>query len=300
MREEALLFGHTGSLVGIITDPPKAIRSLSLPAIILLNAGIVHRVGPNRFYVKMARRLATMGFVVLRFDFSGIGDSKAREDALPFEKSSVSEVQEAINALHETRGVARFILIGLCSGAVIASQTAWNDPRIIGTVLINLPHYYDNKHLKSYVTSSQIAQAYKQEISHWGRISFYNRRRLTRILTGKVEYWNAIRMIGFLINFPLKRIFTLHKKVSSEADHIIRHLHLLVERGIRLLLVYSERSHDIEYLKVISGNQIYKLNSCGKLRIEVIPQANHTFDSLPSQEQLFKVVQEWIHPMVRY
>jgi alpha/beta superfamily hydrolase len=69
-----VLFGRTRSLVGIITDPPEAERDPQRPAIVCLNAGIIHRVGPHRLYVKMARTLAAMGFVVLRFDFSGIGD----------------------------------------------------------------------------------------------------------------------------------------------------------------------------------------------------------------------------------
>jgi len=83
MREEAVLFGKTRSLVGIITDPHTVVNAHNHPAIVLLNAGVLHRVGPNRLYVKIARKLASAGFVVLRFDLSGIGDSKARRDNLP-------------------------------------------------------------------------------------------------------------------------------------------------------------------------------------------------------------------------
>src|SRR4030095_13226651 len=111
MREEILLLGKTKSLVGIITDPPEAKRSNELPGIILLNAGIIHRVGPNRIHVKIARTLAPMGFVVLRFDFSGIGDSKVRDDNLPFEESGVRETQETMDYLSATRGIKRFYLI---------------------------------------------------------------------------------------------------------------------------------------------------------------------------------------------
>lgn len=295
MREEAFLFGHTRSLVGIITDPPKAVRGHNLPAIIFLNAGIVHRVGPNRFYVKMARRLAAMGFVVLRFDFSGIGDSKAREDTLPFDKSSVSEVQEAINTLREARGIARFILIGLCSGAVIAFQTAWTDPRVIGTVLIN-GQSYNNKQLHVYVKNRQTAQAYKEGISY----SFYNRKSWSKILTGHVNYLSIIKSVVFLISFPLISRFTLQRKVSSEVDHFTRDLHVLAERGVRLLLIYSEQGRDFEYLKAAFGHQIHQSKSDGTLTIEVIPQANHTFDSLSSQDHLFSVVKEWIHPIIQH
>jgi hypothetical protein len=113
MREEALLFGKTKSLVGIITDPPEVKRSNRLPGIILLNAGIIHRVGPNRMHVKIARTLAAMGFVVLRFDFSGIGDSMFRDDNLPFEESAVRETQETMEYLTATRGIKQFHLIGM-------------------------------------------------------------------------------------------------------------------------------------------------------------------------------------------
>ena len=73
--EEPVLLGKSGSLAGIITDPPAHAREASRPAVILLNAGLVHRVGPGRLYVRLSRRLAAHGFVVVRFDLSGIGDS---------------------------------------------------------------------------------------------------------------------------------------------------------------------------------------------------------------------------------
>ena len=41
MREEAILFGRTECLVGIVTDPSQGVNR---HAIILLNAGLVHRV----------------------------------------------------------------------------------------------------------------------------------------------------------------------------------------------------------------------------------------------------------------
>ena len=90
MKEEAVVFGATSSLVGVVTDPVVGARDKEdLPAIILLNAGIAHRVAPHRLYVNMARRFADMGFTVLRFDFSGVGDSPLRQDNLPRARSSI-------------------------------------------------------------------------------------------------------------------------------------------------------------------------------------------------------------------
>src|SRR5260370_8253022 len=111
MREEVAFFGEVKSLIGIVTDPPSRNGNHYKPAIILLNPGIVHRVAPGRIYVRIARALAAMGFVVLRFDFSGIGDSPMRYDNLPFDKSTVRETQDAIHFLRTTRRPEPFIFI---------------------------------------------------------------------------------------------------------------------------------------------------------------------------------------------
>ena len=85
--EEAVIFGENHSLDGIITNPAAAGPIDSSPGVILLNSGLVHRVGPNRVYVKLARRLAGLGLTVLRFDYSGVGDSPNRRDSIALEES---------------------------------------------------------------------------------------------------------------------------------------------------------------------------------------------------------------------
>ncbi|MGH9337465.1 MAG: alpha/beta fold hydrolase, partial [Vicinamibacteria bacterium] len=66
MSEKTLLFGKTKSLAGVVTDPVGG-RNLRTPPLgfVILNAGIVHHVGPNRIHVKLARRLAEAGFIVM-------------------------------------------------------------------------------------------------------------------------------------------------------------------------------------------------------------------------------------------
>src|SRR5713101_5522058 len=143
MKEEAVLFGEKKSLVGVVTDPPTTTGNHLRPAVILLNPGIVHRVGPGRIYVKIARALAAAGFVVLRFDFSGIGDSAVRHDNLQFEKSAIREAQDAMKFLKRSRDVEHFILLGGCSGALISLETACCDEQVLGAVLINYPAIED-------------------------------------------------------------------------------------------------------------------------------------------------------------
>ena len=64
--EQVVLMGAISSLCGIITRP--AGDPTGLP-IILLNTGIIHRVGHHRMNVTIARRYAALGHPVIRFDF---------------------------------------------------------------------------------------------------------------------------------------------------------------------------------------------------------------------------------------
>jgi pimeloyl-ACP methyl ester carboxylesterase len=270
MREEALLFGKTKSLVGIITDPPEAKRSNGLPGIILLNAGIIHRVGPNRIHVKIARALAPMGFVVLRFDFSGIGDSKVRDDNLPFEESAVKETQEAMDYLSATRGVERFHLLGISSGAIVSYKTAGRDPRVIGATLINPASYGDE--LRSYAKARR----------YW-KNALSDPKRWAKAFTGKANYQ--------LIGPRLRTVFSHRRKALSVANHIAADFHSLIERRVDLRLVYSKGDLGLDCLDVILGNELRELSERGTLKLEIIPEADHTCTLLESQQRLLKVVQ---------
>ena len=95
MRERALTFGPDGGLVGILTEPDPDVARANAPAHVILNSGILHRVGASRLYVQTARSLAEDGITSLRFDFSGIGDSEVRKDSLPIEERFIVETCES-------------------------------------------------------------------------------------------------------------------------------------------------------------------------------------------------------------
>ncbi|MFQ6030820.1 MAG: alpha/beta fold hydrolase, partial [Dehalococcoidia bacterium] len=162
MREEAVVFGPTRSLVGVVTDPAQASSMPPQTGVILLNSGLVHRVGPNRLYVKVARSLSRLGAVSLRFDLSGVGDSRVRQDNLPFPESSIEDTQEAMNLLSQTRGVERFVLLGICSGAINSFDVACRDSRVVGAVMINPLAYSD-----AFWSSVDDFQSLKNARSYW-------------------------------------------------------------------------------------------------------------------------------------
>src|SRR6201991_2252505 len=107
-KEQAVLLG-SHSLVGIVTRPPPA-QQRDEPAIVVLNTGIVHRVGHHRMYVSLSRELAKSGRTVVRFDFAGIGDSKPRNDNTSPIMASMTDIREVLDSMETSHGVRRFIL----------------------------------------------------------------------------------------------------------------------------------------------------------------------------------------------
>jgi alpha-beta hydrolase superfamily lysophospholipase len=137
LAESIVLLGPRRSLVGIHTLPTARATREPGTYVVILNAGIIHRVGPNRLHVELARAIAASGYSAVRFDLSGIGDSKPRTDSLPPLQAALADVREAIDSLSRERGATRFVLIGLCSGANHSIISAATDQRIAAVGLID-------------------------------------------------------------------------------------------------------------------------------------------------------------------
>jgi pimeloyl-ACP methyl ester carboxylesterase len=272
VTETAAVFGTTSALVGVITDPGTTDRHAGPVAVILLNAGLLHRVGPNRIYVELARCLAAAGLTTLRFDFSGIGDSDVRKDALPFEKSVIGEVKDAMDLLGRLRGAHRFILMGLCAGAVSAFNTASADPRVVGTVLIN-PQGYDED-----VASLADARRYWRKVFR----VFRDPRRWLATIPRNASYRT---MVG-----QLRRLLS----PAPSAEDLRGEFLGLIERGVQMLILFSsEHQRGVDELETILGGRLGQLRASGRLEIETIGQATHTFDELRHQAQLLEAIATW-------
>lgn len=282
MKQEAVLFGETKSLIGIVTDPPTRDGTLSKTAVVLLNPGIVHRVAPGRIYVKMARVLAGMGFAVLRFDFSGMGDSPARYDHLPFDKSAARETQDAMHFLQVTRGIDRFILLGGCSGARVALQTACCDQRVVGALLINLQMSEDDDQ-----SSDQIGRS---AAFYYLNFALFNLKSWFKLLTGKADYLKILRALGF----QARRRLPSARKLSPEAIQVSTNLRTLAERGACVAFLYAESDPRLNDLREAIGLELRRLRELANLSVEIIPRSDHTFSSLHDQDRLLKKICELI------
>ncbi len=137
IREQAILLGPRKSLVGVISPAVASATDPDAPMVVILNSGIIHRVGANRASVSLARELAVAGFPAIRFDLSGLGDSENRIDALPPLKAGMADIRDALDTIQSARQIRRFILMGLCSGADYSISYAGTDSRVVGVVLLD-------------------------------------------------------------------------------------------------------------------------------------------------------------------
>jgi alpha-beta hydrolase superfamily lysophospholipase len=122
------LFGITTEVEGVAHGP----------TIVLVNEGNTHHIGQARIWVDLARRLATAGLRVLRFDLSGNGDSGIR----PGQKAHVVRAPEAVDDVMAASLAMSpddpkdVVLVGFCSGAYEVMEQALRAPPR-GVCLIN-------------------------------------------------------------------------------------------------------------------------------------------------------------------
>jgi dienelactone hydrolase len=139
LRETSLRFGDDDRLFGIVTEPPCGCP-VHGPAVCLLNVGADHHVGPHRMSVDLARDLASRGWLTMRFDAAGLGDSLAapgaRENRI-YTKDAIDDVRQAMDLLGAMHGARRFVLMGVCSGAFLAFHTTLADARVAGQLLVS-------------------------------------------------------------------------------------------------------------------------------------------------------------------
>lgn len=277
VRESARLFGSPATLVGIVTEPPAGTAMAG--AFVLLNAGVVQRVGPNRLHVNAARRLAERGFLVVRFDLSGLGDSPSRRDNTPFDQAAVLETREVMSAIERDYGVSRFVTAGLCSGAVVAFKTAVADGRVQGAVLINPQGFVQSPEWNEYVVNRTLARQY------WRR-KLLSPASWRRVLTGRTNY----AQLGTVMRRRAASLVRRGEMVTKVAGALAEEFRQLQTRGLRMLLACSEGDYGVDYLETILGPRFSRL---GDVETLTLPRGDHSLTMMTSQERFFSGLERW-------
>lgn len=280
-REQAVLIGSTPQLVSVITQPQDSMQPAAT-GVIILGAGLVHRVGPNRMTVRTARRLAQMGYTVLRFDHRGIGDSGPRQDNQPFMQSAVEETREVMDYLARHHAIEDFVVMGICSGAETALHTGFVDQRVSGVALINGggQGYGDAWDAYEYVRGE----------ARWYLKRLFSLDSWRRALTGRSQYRRLITVV-------LQRIrnrLSPPKEVAEASQQAASDIQNLLGRGVRLLWLQSEGDYSQNLFDTMFGDDAQALLDAGSVRVETISYTDHTLTDQYSQTRVLELVQDWL------
>jgi pimeloyl-ACP methyl ester carboxylesterase len=126
---------------GMLTEPLGTPLGLG---IVLLNAASDR----NRFLARLARRLAALGFHVLRFDYRGFGESSGPTTGSDVKHAVMTlttgqepfteDLLGAVELLHQ-RGLDDIVLIGRCFGARTALSGIRHIRGLRGVALLSMP-----------------------------------------------------------------------------------------------------------------------------------------------------------------
>ena len=283
MNERAVVLGKDSPLIGVITEPANLSAAADRPAVLIMNSGIIHRVGPGRGMVRLARDLAERGAVVARFDHSGIGDSPSRQDRTPWPRNTILEAREVMDDLSQRYGCRHFILMGICSGALTSFHVAREDPRVVGAVLMNSQGTEANADWQRTVKNREWARQY------WTR-SLFNADSWRRALAGKVQYRRLLSVLGRQIRdrvAPSDAAITVTQSVWAQ-------LHEMLQRGVQVMFVLSEGGHASDYFDVLMDGKIATLESTGCFHHVTLERCDHTMTLLGNQHDLLQQVGTWM------
>ena len=192
-------------------------------------------------------------------------DSPVRRDGSYFEESSLTEAREATDALQESRGIERFVLIGLCSGAVTAFDTAGVDDRVIGVVMINPQGFDLSPEWNNYIVNRGDARRY------WTQ-SLFSASSWWKAITGRVDYKRLAGVLWRQASGP----GPANEVVSAVVSRVGADLDKLMRRQVRTLLVCSEGDDGIEYMNVILQRDVRTMTSAASLSVEILPGADRS------------------------
>jgi alpha-beta hydrolase superfamily lysophospholipase len=292
LEEAAVFFGGERRLFGILTSPPAEARRPDLPAIVILNAGSIHRIGAHRLHVPLARSWAELGFQVLRIDLSGIGDSPAAAgcpENLTYPRDGESDVQAAMDFLSETTGAQRFILAGHCSGGDITFQLGFKHHAVAGAVMIN-PRTFC-------VNDLNMVDSYEQARTFQG--SLLQGGALKRLLQGDAEVARAVRIVAPKVKdqvvsrakHAVSSLLGVGRDDSAAVEaprenDVPRCLRLMAERGVDTFLIVSERDPGVYYVDSKYGPEMRALVGLpGYTRVDV-KGTDHTFTARWAQDKV--------------
>lgn len=134
MQKAVELMVNKKTLRGMYHRPPEGEK---FPTVLLFHGFTGDKLEPHRIFLKLSRRLAAGGTAVLRFDFSGSGESDGDFEEMTF-SSEVREAEAIMDyalSLPATDG-KNLGVVGLSLGGAVAATLAGRRPDTLRSLVL--------------------------------------------------------------------------------------------------------------------------------------------------------------------
>lgn len=226
------------------------------PLIVICHGFAGNKIGVDRLFVKAARKFNASGFMVLRFDYAGCGESTGEYGANGFD-SLVTQTQRVVDYALDMDCIDpnRVVLLGHSLGGAAAVLAASKDNRI-----------------KSLILWSPVAQPLNDIVRIVGESNYEK-----AIVAGSVDYLGYKLTKDFFDSLSKYNPYQCVNKFYGD-----------------VLLVHGNSDHVIPVDYSFQYQSIFWLRSTGQCDKEIILQADHTFSSQVSTDQLLTKTNDWL------
>ncbi|MEF2967804.1 alpha/beta fold hydrolase [Paenibacillus sp. M1] len=227
-----------------------------VPLVVICHGFVGSRIGVDRLFVQTARELAGQGYLVVRFDYIGCGESSGdygREgvDSMIAQTRAVLDYSFGIGDIDPTR----VTLIGHSLGGMVALLTAARDRRVKNLILWSAVGYPFNDIVK--ITGRKL---YDQAVEQ-----------------GAADYLGYGLTPAFFDSLGTYQPFQEAAKFSGN---------VLVVHGT------SDDTIPVDYAFLYQ--KVFWMRPEGRCDKEIIFQADHTYSSGAARDQLLSKTTEWL------
>lgn len=297
MKETILKFGPNKSLLAIVSNPDYPIENS--PVAIMLNAGVINRVGPYQLHVDIARGLAEAGFRAVRMDMSSFGDSATRDDVDTHDEASLKDLQDAFDALADKYRANSFVLIGLCSGAYRAHVIAHADPRAVGLIAMDGITFQTPAVLKYGLFDRMLSRRnWRNQL----KLLNYKRQGIRIRAPDKPNFWRAhtklflSRMLKRLCSGKSRVDFAEAALLTDDLDRqvVVKEQEAMLNRGAQMLYIFSGGLASFTNPSQFAEMFDRPANE-SNFQLSIHPNANHTFMLVEDRKALVNQITAWYH-----
>ena len=259
MEKQVMIGWKEKGLAATVHYPKSVSKESRLPLVIICHGFTGSRQGVHRLFVNAARRLAENEYAVLRFDYSGCGESEGEYGHTYFEEF-IQQTRQVLAYGRQLEYIdsTNVILLGHSLGGAVALHTAVQDG-----------------HINRLILWSAVGKPFEDIVRIVGKEPYKSLR---------LEEKTSIDYLGYSFTKEFFESMSPYRPLlaTTAYDGDVLIIHGTADDEIPA--VYSEEYKEGFYSR--------KTGTCEK---HFIQDAGHTYSSCREQEELIQITREWLN-----